>query len=63
MTMANVYQVNGSVTVIWIAPIEVMNYAVVLLHSLTVLMAGALSGTNNVMATMIAGTIVMKMAV
>ena len=63
MPMVNVCQVIGSVTVIRIAPTEVMNFAVVLLHSLTVLMAGAWSGTNSVMATMIVGTTVMKMAV
>ena len=63
MPMVNVCQVIGSVTVIRIAATEVMNYAVVLLHSLTVLMAGALSGANSVMATMIVETTVMKMAV
>ena len=58
--MVYVCQVNGSVTTMLTVLIEVTNKDVVLLHSLTVLMAGVSSGINGVIQTMIAGTIVMK---
>ena len=63
MNLANVCQVNGSVTTMLIVLIGVTSCCVVLIHSLTVQMEDVLNGIHGVMEMMTAETTATNMNV